>query len=404
MKKKNRRQKKLKLPIYLDNNATTAVDPEVLEAMLPFYREHFGNSASRSHKFGYTAEKAISDARRQVADLIGGGDKEIVWTSGATESDNLAIKGVAKKYRDKGNHIITCLTEHKAVLDSCKYLQQQGYEVTYLPVDKYGMIDLGQLRDAIKAETILISLMAANNETGVLHPIEEIGDLARERGVLFHCDATQGVGKIPIDVKAMKIDLLSMTAHKIYGPKGVGVLYVSQQNPQVRLEPIIHGGGQEQGMRSGTLNTPGIVGMGKACLVCGETMASEKQRLKKLADKLYNSITQQIDMVSLNGHPQKRLVSVLNLGIAYVESEFMMLAMPDVAVASGSACTSVTLESSHVLKAMAVGIETINGSLRFSLGRFNTEEEIDYAVQCVVQAILKGRKLSPLYEQATSGT
>jgi len=394
----------MKLPVYLDNNATTAVDQRVLETMLPFFYENFGNAASHSHSYGWTAEKAVENARAEVAGLIGAEPDEIVWTSGATESDNLALKGVMERYREKGNHLITCVTEHKAILDTCKYLELKGIEVTYLPVDSGGMIDLRQLREAITEQTVLISLMAANNEIGVLHPIAETGAIAREHGVFFHCDATQAVGKIPIDVKTMKIDLLSMSGHKMYGPKGIGVLYVSARQRRVRPTAIIHGGGHEHGMRSGTLNVPGIVGLGKACEICREVMPEEKQRLKKLADKLYHGITDRLDHITLNGHPDSRLGHVLNLGFAYVEGEALMMDMRnDVAVSSGSACTSATLGPSHVLQAMGVSDESAHGSLRFSLGRFNTEEEIDYTVECVVKAVHRLRQMSPLFEDVESG-
>jgi cysteine desulfurase len=390
-------------PIYMDNNATTAVDPAVLEAMLPFYKESFGNPASVNHSYGAEAAQAVETARNQVAQLIGAEPKEIIWTSGATESDNLAIKGVAEKYCDKGNHIITCTTEHKAVLDTCKYLQQKGFEITCLPVDNMGMIDLRQLRESITGKTILISLMAVNNETGVIHPIEEVGAIAHEKKVFFHCDATQAAGKMPIDVKKMNIDLLSCSAHKIYGPKGVGALYVRSKDRPVKPAAIIHGGGHEHGMRSGTLNAPAIVGMGKACEICRQTMEKESKRLSLLGEKLYKAITEQIEYVTLNGHPDNRLKQVVNIGFAYVEGEFLMLSMPGIAVSSGSACTSATLGPSYVLQAMGISHETANGSLRFSLGRFNTEQQIDEAVKMIARAVHNGRQLSPLYETAMQG-
>ena len=386
-------------PIYLDYNATTPVDPAVCETMLPYFRENFGNSSSVSHQYGFIAEKAVMTARRQVADLIGAEAKEIIWTSGATESNNLAIKGIAEKYRDKGNHIITCQTEHKAVLDVCSYLELSGYEVTCLPVDSQGMIDPDQLRKSITDKTILISFMAANNETGVIHPIEEIGNIAHEKEVFFHCDATQAVGKIPIDVKSMNIDLLSLSAHKIYGPKGIGVLYVRDRNPRVRPAPIIHGGGHENDMRSGTLNVPGIAGIGRACEICKDTINHEPERLNNLAEKLYQGIISQLDHVILNGHPEKRLGHVLNLTFGYVEGEALMLAMPDVAVSSGSACTSASLETSYVLRAMGISDDYANSSLRFSLGRFTTEKEINSAIGCVASAVNRLREMSPLYEK-----
>jgi len=392
----------LKQSVYLDNGATTPMDPSVLEAMLPYYREHFGNPASAIHAYGLAASQAVETARRQVAQLIGARPGEIIWTSGATESDNLAITGIAQKYRDKGNHIITCRTEHKAVLDTCEYLGHKGFEITYLPVDREGMIDLEQLRQVISEQTILISLMAVNNETGIIHPVAQIGAIARERGVFFHCDATQAAGKVPIDVKAMKIDLLSLSGHKIYGPKGVGALYVSDRQPRVRPAAIIHGGGHEQGMRSGTLNVPGIVGLGRACEICREVMPQEAERLKKLADRLYHGIIDRVDCVSLNGHRDNGVGHILNLAFAYVEGETftLMMDMRGVAVSTGSACTSTSLGPSHVLRAMGAGDEVANVSIRFSLGRFNTEEEIDYAVESVIDVVRKAREISPLYEAA----
>jgi len=393
----------LKQSVYLDNGATTPMDPAVLEAMLPYYREHFGNPASAIHAYGLAASQAVETARRQVAQLIGARPGEIIWTSGATESDNLAITGIAQKYRDNGNHIITCRTEHKAVLDTCEYLGHKGFEITYLPVDRKGMIDLEQLRQVISEQTILISLMAVNNETGIIHPVAPIGAIARERGVFFHCDATQAAGKVPIDVKAMKIDLLSLSGHKIYGPKGVGALYVSDRQPLVRPAAIIHGGGHEQGMRSGTLNVPGIVGLGRACEICREVMPQEAERLKKLADRLYHGIIDRVDCVSLNGHRDNGVGHILNLAFAYVEGETftLMMDMRGVAVSTGSACTSTSLGPSHVLRAMGAGDEVANVSIRFSLGRFNTEEEIDYAVESVIEVVRKAREISPLYENAT---
>lgn len=393
----------MKQSVYLDNGATTPMDPAVLEAMLPYYREHFGNPASAIHAYGLAASQAVETARRQVAQLIGARPGEIIWTSGATESDNLAITGIAQKYRDNGNHIITCRTEHKAVLDTCEYLGHKGFEITYLPVDRKGMIDLEQLRQVISEQTILISLMAVNNETGIIHPVAPIGAIARERGVFFHCDATQAAGKVPIDVKAMKIDLLSLSGHKIYGPKGVGALYVSDRQPLVRPAAIIHGGGHEQGMRSGTLNVPGIVGLGRACEICREVMPQEAERLKKLADRLYHGIIDRVDCVSLNGHRDNGVGHILNLAFAYVEGETftLMMDMRGVAVSTGSACTSTSLGPSHVLRAMGAGDEVANVSIRFSLGRFNTEEEIDYAVESVIEVVRKAREISPLYENAT---
>ncbi|MBI9017018.1 MAG: IscS subfamily cysteine desulfurase [Phycisphaerae bacterium] len=393
----------MKLPVYMDYSATTPVDPAVLEEMLPYFSDQFGNAASIHHKFGTEAGMAVSKARQQVANLIGAEAKEIIFTSGATESNNIAIKGVAERYGDKGKHIITCVTEHKAILDTCKYLEQKGYEVTYLGVDTNGMLDLQELKDAIRSDTILISLMAANNEVGVLHPVKEIGEIAREKGVFFHCDATQAVGKIPIDVNEMKIDLLSLSAHKIYGPKGVGALYARDKNPRVRPTAVLHGGGHEKGMRSGTLNSPGIVGLGKACEICQEVMAEESARLKKLSDKLIDEILGTIEFAKLNGDRQHRLPNVVNLGFAYVEGETLMMFMPELAVSSGSACTSATLGASYVLQAMGVKDDEIHGSLRFSIGRFTTEEEIDFAVECIEKSVHKARALSPLYDDAIQG-
>jgi len=393
----------VRLPIYLDNNATTQVDPRVLEAMLPYFTERFGNAASRSHKYGWVAEEAVERARQRVATLIGAEPKEIIWTSGATESDNLAIKGVAFMYRDKGRHIVTQATEHKAVLDTCKWLEKQGFEVTYLPVDRYGRVDPQRLADAIRQDTILVTIMFANNEVGTIQPIEEIGRICKERGVLFHCDATQAVGKVPVDVRRMGIDLLSMSAHKMYGPKGVGALYVRRREPRVRLEPIIHGGGHERGMRSGTLNVPGIVGMGKAAEIARQEMQAEAARLTALRERLWEGISGRLEDVYRNGHPVHCLPNTLNVSFAYVEGEALMLGMEDIAVSSGSACTSASLEPSYVLRAMGVSDELAHGSIRFSLGRFNTEEEIDYTINRVVEVVKRLREMSPLYEMAKEG-
>jgi cysteine desulfurase len=390
----------LKLPIYLDYNATTPVDPRVLEAMMPYLTEAFGNAASRSHAFGWKAESGVEAARDQVASLIGASGKDIVWTSGATESNNLAIKGVAQMYREKGNHIITAVTEHKAVLDPCQRLAEAGYEITFLPVDKTGRCDPRQVADAIGEKTILISIMAANNEIGTIHPVAEIGRIAKARGVFYHCDATQAVGKIPLDVDEMGIDLLSLSAHKIYGPKGVGALYVRRRSPRVRLTCQTDGGGHERGMRSGTLNVPGIVGLGAAAEICAGEMAGESPRLAELRDRLHDGITGQLDHVSLNGHPTERLPNTLNLSFAYVEGEALMMKMKNMAVSSGSACTSASLEPSYVLRATGVGDELAHSSIRFSVGRFTTPEEIDYAVAQVVRAVHELREMSPLYEMA----
>jgi cysteine desulfurase len=386
------------LPIYLDYNSTTPIDPRVLEAMMPYLAEHFGNAASRNHAFGWKAEAGVDKAREQAAVLIGAGKKDLVWTSGATESNNLAIKGVAEMYRDKGNRIITCRTEHKAVLDPCEALGARGFEIVYLDPDEFGRVSAEQVAEAIDEKTILVSLMVANNEIGTLHPIEEIGKVTRERGVLFHTDATQAVGKIPIDVEAMGIDLLSLSAHKIYGPKGVGALYVRRRNPRVRLACQMHGGGHERGMRSGTLNVPGIVALGAAAEICREEMTSEAKRLASLRDRLQEAIIGPLDHIKLNGHPTHRLPNTLNLSLAYVEGEGVMLRARDVAVSSGSACTSASLEPSYVLRAIGVPDALAHSSIRFSVGRFTTTEEVDYAAKAVVKAVKDLRELSPLYE------
>lgn len=390
----------VKTPIYLDNNATTPVDPRVLEAMLPHLTDRFGNAASRSHSFGWEAEAAVERARGQVADLLGASPREIIFTSGATESDNLAIKGVAEMHREKGNHVITCATEHKAVLDTCEHLVGRGCEVTFLAPDEYGLVTPEQVAEAITERTILVTIMVANNEIGTVHPVAEIGRVARERGVLFHTDATQAYGKIPIDVEAMGIDLLSLSAHKIYGPKGVGALYVRRRGPRVRLAIQMHGGGHERGMRSGTLNVAGIVGLGAAAEVCGREMHTEVPRLAELRDRLQEGITHRLDHVKLNGHPTRRLPNTVNLSFAYVEGESLMMKMSDVAVSSASACTSASLEPSFVLRALGLPDDLAHGSIRFSLGRFNTEEEVDYAVGRVVESVGQLRELSPLYELA----
>lgn len=393
----------MKLPIYLDNHATTPVDPEVLRAMLPYFTEEFGNAASRNHQFGWRAEEAVERARQQIARLINADPKEIVFTSGATESDNGAIKGVAEMYREKGNHIITVVTEHKAVLDTCKRLEKSGYEVTYLPVQKDGKVSPEAVKEAVTDKTILITIMVANNEIGTIHPIAEIGRIAREKGILFHSDATQAVGKIPVDVQAMNIDLASLSAHKMYGPKGVGALYVRRKAPRVRLAPIIDGGGHERGMRSGTLNVPGIVGFGKACELCGQKMPEEASRLRALRDRLKEGIMGALDDVYLNGHPTDRLPGNLNLSFAYVEGESLLMGLKDIALSSGSACTSATLEPSYVLKALGVGEDLAHSSIRFGLGRFNTEEEVEYVITEVVKNVNRLREMSPLYEMAKEG-
>ena len=368
--------------------------------MIPHLSDRFGNAASRSHSFGWEAEAAVERARGQVADLLGASPREIIFTSGATESDNLAIKGVAEMHREKGNHVITCATEHKAVLDTCEYLAGNGCEVTFLAPDEYGLVTPEQVAEAITERTILVTIMVANNEIGTVHPVAEIGRVARERGVLFHTDATQAYGKIPIDVEAMGIDLLSLSAHKIYGPKGVGALYVRRKGPRVRLAIQMHGGGHERGMRSGTLNVPGIVGLGAAAEACGREMHTEAPRLAELRDRLQEGITHRLDHVKLNGHPTRRLPNTVNLSFAYVEGESLMMKMSDLAVSSASACTSASLEPSFVLRALGVPDDLAHGSIRFSLGRFNTEEEVDYAVGRVVESVSQLRELSPLYELA----
>ncbi|MBI4461419.1 MAG: IscS subfamily cysteine desulfurase [Acidobacteria bacterium] len=392
-----------KLPIYMDNHATTPVDPRVLEAMLPYFTTQFGNAASRNHAFGWEAEKAVENARAQIAGLINATPKEIIFTSGATESDNLALKGVAEMYREKGDHIVTMAIEHKAVLDTCKRLEKYGYKVTYLPVNGEGLIDLEDLRRAITPKTILISIMYANNEIGVLQPIEEIGKLAKEHGVLFHTDATQAVGKIPFDVQKFNVDLASLSAHKMYGPKGIGALYVRRRNPRVQLAPIIDGGGHERGMRSGTLAVQQIVGFGKACEVAQQEMPTEMERLRTLRDRLKDGLQARLDEVYINGSLTRRLPHNLNISFAYVEGESLLMGINDVAVSSGSACTSATLEPSYVLKALGVGEDLAHTSIRFGLGRFNTEEEVDYVVERVVETVNRLRELSPLYDMAKEG-
>lgn len=393
----------MKLPIYMDNHATTPIDPRVLETMLPYFTEKFGNAASRNHSFGWETEKAVDEARRQIAVLIHADPKEITFTSGATESDNLALKGVAEMYREKGNHIITSVTEHRAILDTAKRLEKQGVKVTYLPVDKDGMVDPDDVNKAITDKTILISIMLANNEIGTINPVAEIGKIAKSRGILFHCDATQGVGKIPVDVEAMGIDLMSFSAHKIYGPKGVGALYVRRRNPRVRLAPMIDGGGHERGMRSGTLPVPLIVGFGKACEIGMQVMPEESKRLTALREKLKEGILEDLEEVYLNGHPTGRLPNNLNLSFAYVEGESVLMGLKEIAISSGSACTSSTLEPSYVIRALGVGSDLAHSSIRFGLGRFNTEEEVDYVTRRVIETIHKLRDMSPLYEMAKEG-
>ncbi|MBI2712467.1 MAG: IscS subfamily cysteine desulfurase [Bdellovibrio sp.] len=395
--------KKLKFPIYLDYHSTTPVDPEVIQTMLPFFTDVFGNAASRNHEFGWTAEAAVEKARGQIASLIGATDKEIIFTSGATESNNTALLGAAEMYGSKGKHIITSPIEHKAILDTCQYLEKKGFEISYAEVDQYGQVSSEAVAKVMRPDTILVSIMAANNEIGTINRLSEIGALCKSKGVLFHTDAVQAIGKTPIDVQSMGIDLLSLTAHKIYGPKGVGALYVRRKNPRVRLAPIIHGGGHERGMRSGTLNVPGIVGFGKAAEIAKRNMASEPEKLRALRDRLWKGLSSQLDEIFLNGHPTERLPNNLNVSFAYVEGESLMMGMKELAVSSGSACTSASLEPSYVLKAIGVGEDLAHTSIRFSVGRFSTEEEIDFAIEKVVSAVRKLRELSPLYEMAKEG-
>jgi cysteine desulfurase len=393
----------MKLPIYMDNHATTPVDPRVFEAMRPYLTNIFGNSASRNHSFGWEAEEATEKARKQVASLIGATAKEIVFTSGATESDNLALKGVAEMYAEKGNHIITAATEHKAILDTCKRLEKHGTRVTYLPVQQNGLVDLDQLKAAITDKTVLISIMHANNEIGVLQPIREIGRIARERGVLLHTDGTQAAGKVPVNVLDDNIDLMSISAHKMYGPKGVGALYVRRRNPRVQLTAQMDGGGHERGMRSGTLNVPGIVGLGEACALAQAEMPAESKRMAFLRDKLKDRLMNSLDEVYINGTMEHRLPNNLNISFAYVEGESLLMGINEIAVSSGSACTSATLEPSYVLKALGAGDDLAHSSIRFGLGRFNTEEEVDYVAGKVIEVVKKLRELSPLYEMFKEG-
>ncbi len=393
----------MKLPIYMDNHATTPMDPRVFEAMRPYFMEVFGNSASRNHSFGWQAEEATEKARKQIADLIGASAKEIVFTSGATESNNLALKGVAQMYAEKGNHIITAATEHKAILDTCKRLEKEGIRVTYLPVQTNGLVDLEQFRAAITDKTILVSIMYANNEIGVVQHIREIGKIAKERGVLVHTDATQAVGKVPVDVTRDNIDLLSISGHKMYGPKGVGALYVRRRSPRVQLTAQIDGGGHERGMRSGTLNVTGIVGLGEACAIAKAEMPEESKRMAFLRDKLKDRLMSSLDEVYINGTMESRLPNNLNISFAYVEGESLLMGINDIAVSSGSACTSATLEPSYVLKALGAGDDLAHSSIRFGLGRFNSEEEVDYVAAKVIDVVNKLRELSPLYEMHKEG-
>ncbi|HZD40415.1 MAG TPA: IscS subfamily cysteine desulfurase [Terriglobales bacterium] len=391
----------MKTPIYMDNHATTQVDPRVLEAMLPFFCEKYGNSSSRNHLFGWESEAAVDTARQQVAHAIcASSPREIVFTSGATESDNLAIKGVAEAYGQQGKHIVTCAAEHKAVLDSCRALEKKGWAVTYLPVDQTGRVDVEHLKQALTPKTILISIMGANNEIGTIQPIEEIGRLAKEKGILFHTDATQAIGKMPVHVERMGIDLLSLSAHKMYGPKGIGALYVRSSKPRVRLVSLIDGGGQERNLRSGTLNVPGIVGLGKACAIAVKEMASEGDRLRNLRERLQSGITSRLEEVIVNGHPSQRLPGNLNVSFPGVEGESLLMALKEIAVSTGSACTSASLEPSHVLRAIGLEERLAHASIRFGLGRFNTEEEVDYTVGRIVEEVRRLREMSPVTKGA----
>lgn len=392
----------MKLPIYMDHHATTPMDSRVLDAMLPYFTTKFGNAASRNHSFGWEAEQAVEHARGQIAKLIGATAKEIIFTSGATESNNLALKGIAEMYRERGNHIITQVTEHKAVLDTCNRLQKNGCRVTYLPVKTDGRIDLEDLKRVIDDQTVLVSIMFANNEIGVIQPIAEIGKICHERNVIFHTDAVQAVGKIPVDVNAMNIDCLSLTGHKIYGPKGCGALYVRRRNPRVQIPAQIDGGGHERGMRSGTLNVPGIVGLGAACEIAQKEMAEEAERLGKLRDKLKNKLEAELDCLHVNGSMEHRLPANLNMSFLYVEGESLLMGIDDVAVSSGSACTSASLEPSYVLKALGLGDDLAHSSIRFGLGRFNTEAEVDYVTEKVIDVVRKLRELSPQYDCVSS--
>jgi cysteine desulfurase len=387
----------------MDNHATTPLDPRVLDAMMPYLTNRFGNAASRNHSFGWEAEEAVETARKEIAALIGADPREIVFTSGATESDNLAVKGVASMYREKGDHIITCVTEHKAILDTCKHLEKDGFRITFLPVDNKGFVNPDDIRNAITEKTILISIMTANNEVGVIQDIKGIGKMARERGVLFHTDAVQAVGKIPFNVNEMNVDIASISAHKFYGPKGVGALYVRRRNPRVLLTPIIDGGGHERGMRSGTLNVTGIVGLGKAAQIAREDLSRESAEMFRLREKLRTTLERELDEVYINGDLEKRLPGNLNMSFAYVEGESLLMGINDIAVSSGSACTSASLEPSYVLKALGVGEDLAHTSIRFGIGRFNTEEEVDYVAGRVIEVVRRLRDLSPLYEMAKEG-
>jgi cysteine desulfurase len=397
----------VKLPIYMDNHATTPLDPRVLEAMMPYLTGIFGNAASRNHSFGWEAEQGVEKAREQIARLIGATSKEIIFTSGATESTNLALKGVAEMYRERGNHIITEVTEHKATLDTCKRLEKSGFRVTYLPVQADGLVDIEDLERAIVTEgpdkTILVSIMYANNEIGVIQSIQAIGKLCHEKGIIFHCDAVQAVGKIPVNVLTDNIDLMSISGHKIYGPKGVGALYVRRRNPRVQLAEQINGGGHERGMRSGTLNVPGIVGLGAACEICQNEMAAEATRELELRDYLKTKLENALDYVQVNGNMEHHLPGNLNMSFVYVEGESLLMGINDIAVSSGSACTSATLEPSYVLKALGLGDDVAHSSIRFGLGRFNTKAEVDYVSDKIIDVVQHLRELSPLYEMVKEG-
>jgi cysteine desulfurase len=395
----------LKLPIFMDSQSTTPVDPRVLEAMIPYFTEKFGHPASRNHPFGWEAEGGVDKAREQIAKLIGARDpKEVVFTSGGTEAINLALKGVAEMYREKGNHIVTTTIEQRATLDVCKRLERQGFEVTYVPVGREGLVDVEAIRAALTDKTILISVMFANNEIGTIQPVAELGKLAKEKGIIFHTDATQAVGKIPVDVEGMGIDLLSATAHMLYGPKGVGALYVRRKNPRVRLAPMVDGGGHERGMRSGTVPVPLVVGFGKAAEICGEVMGEESKRMAALRDRLQEQILSKVDEAYVNGHPTLRLPHNLNISFAYVEGESVLMGLNrEAALASGSACTSATLEPSYVISALGVDSELAHSSIRFGLHRFSTEEEVDFVAGKTIEVIHRLREMSPLYELAKEG-
>jgi cysteine desulfurase len=386
----------VKVPVYMDYHATTPVDPRVLDAMIPFFTEQFGNPASRQHYFGWVAEEAVDESRKKIARMLNAEPREVYFTSGATESNNLAIKGVVEAYSQKGKHVITSQIEHKSVFDVCKKLARRGYDVTFLPVDQYGLIDIRQLKASIKNSTILVSMMIANNEIGTIQDVAEIGKLCREHGVLFHTDAAQAAGKIPVDVQAMNIDLLSLSGHKMYGPKGIGALLVRSKNPRVKIVAQLDGGGHERGLRSGTLNVPGIVGLAKAIELCVDSMKEESERLRSLRDKLENRLLHELEDTYVNGHPAQRLPNNLNMSFLYVEENAIMMGMKDVAVASGSACSSAEPEPSHVLKALHIGKERETSAIRFGLGRWTTEEEVDYVADRTIETVKKLRALSPV--------